>query len=98
MKLFFPNETLPDENLISNLPPGVKPSFDNPNPLWRFDEKTGKRYVVPKCLPGGNFPTGWHSCILSVVADPNDPLHDYDSGTITLKVQGQGFGDPRYIG
>ena len=57
VKLFFPNETLPDENLITNLPPGVKPSFDNPNPLWRFDEKTGKRFVVPKCLrrqlPGG---------------------------------------------
>jgi len=98
VKLFFPNETLPDEKLISNLPPHAVPSFDNPNPLWRLDEKTGARYVVPMCLPGGNFPKGWHSCILSVLAAPNDPAHDYDSGTITLKVQGQGFGDPRYIG
>jgi hypothetical protein len=98
VKLFFPNETLPDEALISNLPPNAVPSFDNPNPLWRYDDKTGKRYVVPKCLAGGGFPAGWHSCILSVVADPNDPAHDYDSGTITLKIQGQGFGDPRFLG
>jgi hypothetical protein len=98
VKLFFPNETLPDEQLISNLPPGARPSFDNPHPLWRLDDKTGARYVVPKCLPGNEFPKGWHSCIISVLADPNDPGHDYDSGTITLKVQGMGFGDPRYIG
>jgi hypothetical protein len=98
VKLFFPNETLPDEQLISNLPPGVKPSFDNPHPLWRLDDKTGARYVVPKCLANGDFPKGWHSCIISVLADPNDPGHDFDSGTITLKVQGMGFGDPRYIG
>jgi hypothetical protein len=98
VKLFFPNETLPDEQLITNLPPGVKPSFDNPHPLWRLDDRTGARYVVPKCLAGGEFPKGWHSCIVSVVPDPNDPGHDYDSGTITLKVQGMGFGDPRFIG
>jgi hypothetical protein len=98
VKLFFPNETLPDERWISNLPPGVKPSFDNPHPLWRLDDKTGRLHVVPKCLPGGAFPKGWHSCVLSVVAAANDPAHDYDSGTITLKVQGTGFGDPKYIG
>ena len=98
VKLFFPNETLPDEQWISNLPAGSVPSFDNPHPLWRLDDKTGARYVVPKCLAGGEFPKGWHSCIISVLADPNDPGHDWDSGTITLKVQGMGFGDPRYIG
>jgi hypothetical protein len=98
VKLFFPNETLPDEQLISNLPPGVKPSFDNPHPLWRYDDKTGALYVVPKCLAGGEFPKGWHSCIISVLADPNDPGHDWDSGTITLKVQGMGFGDPKFQG
>lgn len=98
VKLFFPNETLPDEALISNLPPGARPSFDNPNPLWRIDDKTGALFVVPKCKPGPTFPKGWHSCIISVLADPNDPAHDYDSGTITLLVQGMGFGDPRYIG
>src|SRR5262249_8800989 len=98
VKLFFPNETLPDEQWISNLPPGAKPRFDNPPPLWRLDDKTGKRFVVPKCLPGPSFPKGWHSCVISVIADPNDPFHDYDSGTITLLVQGLGFGDPRFIG
>jgi hypothetical protein len=98
VKLFFPNETLPDEQWISNLPPGQKPSFDNPHPLWRVDDKTGALYPVPKCLAGGAFPKGWHSCVLSVLTDPNDPGHDWDSGTITLKVQGQGFGDPHYIG
>jgi len=98
VKLFFPNETLPDENLISNLPPNAVPSFDNPHPLWRIDDKTGALFVVPKCKPGPTFPKGWHSCIISVLADPNDPAHDYDSGTITLKIQGQGFGDPRFIG
>ena len=98
VKLFFPNETLPDEGLISNVAPGEKPSLDNPNPLWRLDDKTGKRFVVPRCLPGPTFPAGWHSCIISVLADPNDPAHDYDSGTITLLVQGTGFGDPRFIG
>jgi hypothetical protein len=98
VKLYFPNETLPDEKWLSNLPPNTVPSFDNPHPLWRLDDKTGARYVVPKCLPGGEFPKGWHSCVLSVVAAPNDPGHDFDSGTITLKVQGMGFGDPKYIG
>jgi hypothetical protein len=98
VKLFFPNETLPDEKWIANLAPNAVPSFDNPHPLWLLNEQTGKRYVVPKCLAGGEFPKGWHSCVLSVLADPNDPAHDYDSGTITLKVQGMGFGDPRYIG
>jgi hypothetical protein len=98
VKLFFPNETLPDEQWISNLPAGVRPSFDNPHPLWRLDDKTGALHVVPKCLAGGEFPEGWRSCVLSVIADPNDPAHDYDSGTITLRVQGVGFGDPRYIG
>jgi hypothetical protein len=98
VKLFFPNETLPDEQWISNLPAGVRPSFDNPHPLWRLDDKTGALHVVPKCLASGEFPKGWRSCVLSVIADPNDPAHDYDSGTITLRVQGVGFGDPRYIG
>jgi hypothetical protein len=98
VKLFFPNETLPDEKWIDNLPANAVPSFDNPNPLWRIDDKTGARYVVPHCKPGGVFPPGWHSCVFSVIADPNDPLHDYDSGTITLLVQGNGLGDPRYIG
>jgi hypothetical protein len=98
VKLFFPNETLPDEALISNVTPGERPSFDNPNPLWRLDDRTGARHVVPKCLSGPTFPQGWHSCIISVLADPNDPSHDYDSGTITLLVQGLGFGDPRFIG
>jgi hypothetical protein len=94
--LKFPNETLPDEGLIV-LPPGVHPSFDNPNPLWRLDDN-GKRFVVPRCKPGPAFPPGWHSCVISVVADPKDPAHDYDSGTVTLLVQGSGFGDPHYIG
>jgi len=58
VKLYFPNETLPDEQLISNLPPGARPSFDNPHPLWRFDDKTGARFVVPKCPGGGGFPRG----------------------------------------
>lgn len=98
VKLFFPNETLPDEKWISNLPAGVKPSFDNPHPLWRLDDKTGALYEVPKCPAGSGFPKGWRSCVLSVIADPNDPGHDWDSGTITLRVQGAGFGDPRYIG
>jgi hypothetical protein len=98
VKLFFPNETLPDEQWISNLAPGARPSFDNPHPLWKLDDRTGRRHVVPKCLAGGAFPKGWHSCVLNVVAAANDPAHDYDSGTITLKVQGTGFGDPKYIG
>ena len=98
LKLFFPNETLPDEKWIDNLPAGAVPSFDNPNPLWRIDDRTGARYVVPHCRPGGVFPPGWHSCVLKVIADPNDPAHDYDSGTITLLVQGNGLGDPKFIG
>ena len=96
--LTFPNETLPDEALIGGLPPGVRPSFDNPNPLWRLDDRTGRRFVVPMCKPGPTFPPGWRSCVVKVVPNPNDPAHDYDSGTITLLLQGSGFGDPHYIG
>ncbi len=98
VKLYFPNETLPDEAWLSNVKPGETPSFDNPNPLWTLDERTGSRHIVPKCLPGPTFPQGWRSCVISVLADPNDPTRDYDSGTITLLVQGTGFGDPRFIG
>ncbi len=97
VKLTFANETLPDEAMIDNLPPNARPSFDNPNPLWRVDLKDpSKKYVVPRCKPGPTFPQGWRSCIISVVA--SDTNGDFDQGTITLLVQGAGFGDPRYIG
>jgi hypothetical protein len=98
VKLTFPDKTLPDENLISNLPAGAHPSFRNPNPLWKINPVTGVRTVVPKCRPGPAFPAGWHACIVKVTAEGLDPLHDYDAGTITLLVQGTGFGDPRFVG
>jgi hypothetical protein len=98
VKLYFPNETLPDEAWIDNLPAGAKPSFDNPNPLWRIDEKTGALHVVPRCKAGGTLPAGWQACVLRVEVDPTDPARDWDSGTITLRVQGNGLGDPRFIG
>ena len=96
VKLTFPDETLPDEKMIDNLPAGAVPSFQNPDPLWRLDSKTGKRYVVPRCRRGGRFPQGWRSCIVSVQSTDTDG--DYDTGTITLRVQGAGFGDPAYVG
>jgi hypothetical protein len=96
VKLTFPNETLPDEKMIDNLPAGARPALDNPNPLWIFYPKTGKRFVVPRCNPGPTFPQGWHSCILKVIA--TDIHGDFDQGYITLLVQGSGFGDPRYLG
>jgi hypothetical protein len=99
VKLVFANETLPDEGLIDNLPPGKKPSFDNPNPLWRLDPANPNvRYVVPKCKPGPAFPPGWRSCIIHVHAVDIGPGEDTDQGWITLLVQGAGFGDPRYVG
>jgi hypothetical protein len=97
VKLVFPNEKLPDEKLVTSTPNGIRPSFDNPDPLWRVDND-GKRFVVPLCKPGNKFPAGWHSCIVSVIVNPNDPGHDWDSGTITLLVQGTGFGDPKFQG
>ena len=96
VKLTFPDETLPDEKLIDNLPAGAVPSYQNPDPLWRLDQKTGRRYVVPRCRPGPRFPQGWRSCIVSVRSLDTDG--DYDTGTITLLVQGAGFGDPAYVG
>ena len=96
VKLTFPDETLPDEKMIDNLSPGAVPSYQNPDPLWRLDQKTGKRYVVPRCRPGPSFPQGWHSCIVSV--ESLDADGDDDTGTITLLVQGSGFGDPAYVG
>ena len=43
---------------------------------------------------------GYRKMRLDTVAPvmPNAVGHDYDSGTITLRVQGAGFGDPKYIG
>ena len=50
VKLTFANETLPDERLISNIPPGRTPSYDNPNPLWELDGAApGGRKIVPVC-------------------------------------------------
>ena len=97
LKLTFANETLPDENLIDDLLPGTHPSFDNPNPLWRIDPNDpNRKFVVPKCLSGPAFPSGWHSCILHVHAI--DTTGDDDQGWITLMIQGTGFGDPRFVG
>jgi uncharacterized repeat protein (TIGR01451 family) len=99
VKLTFKDETLPDENMIDNLPAGAHPSFHNPNPLWVVDEANPDiRYVVPRCKPGPTFPPGWRSCIVSVLAIDPDQYHDFDAGTITLLVQGKGFGDPRFNG
>jgi hypothetical protein len=100
VKLTFPNETLPDEKWEDDIPPGRTPSFDNPNPLWLVNRKTGKLSVVPKCLAGEKLPAGWHSCVLQVHA--TDVCcgfrADLDQGWIKLRVQGAGFGDPRYVG
>ena len=97
VKLTFANETLPDERLISNIPPGRTPSFDNPNPLWELDGAApGGRKIVPVCKPGPTLPAGWDSCIVKVFAV--DPYGDLDQGYITLLVQGSGFGDPRWAG
>jgi hypothetical protein len=98
LELTFPDDKLPDEEWISNLPPGTHLRLDNPNPLWTFLGKTpSTKAVVPRCLEGPRLPRGWHSCVVSVIA--NDPVdNDYDAGTINLLVQGGGFGDPRYIG
>jgi hypothetical protein len=100
VKLTFPNETLPDEKWEDDIPAGRQPSFDNPNPLWRLDTKSGRLYIVPRCLPGEQFPAGWHSCVLQVHATDvsGGPSDDLDQGWIKLLVQGSGFGDPRYLG
>jgi hypothetical protein len=98
VKLTFANETLPDEKWIDNVPAGRHPAFDNPNPLWLWFPSGAKR-VVPRCIKsaaGPTFPTGWNSCVIKVIA--TDPYGDLDQGYITLLVQGQGFGDPRYLG
>ena len=42
MKLTFANETLPDENMIDNVPAGRHPSMENPNPLWIYYPDTGE--------------------------------------------------------
>lgn len=94
--LRFPDEKLPDEQLISNLPPGRTASFDNPDPLWVLNPATGARRVVPACPSGPRLPVGWQSCVANV--RQNDPDGDSDAGTITLLVRGEGFGDPRYVG
>ena len=93
--LRFPDENLPDENLIHNLPPGAVPRFDNPDPLWVIDPAHAKR-IVPLCKGGPRLPVGWQSCVARVLA--NDPDSDGDAGTITLLVRGAGFGDPKYVG
>jgi hypothetical protein len=100
VKLTFANETLPDESMIDNIPTGRHPSMDNPNPLWIYYPDTGKKFVVPRCNAGNQFPQGWHSCILKVIATDtgHGPNDDFDQGYITLLVQGAGFGDPRYLG
>jgi hypothetical protein len=100
VKLTFANETLPDENMIDNVPAGKHPSMENPNPLWIYYPDTGKRFVVPRCNAGPTFPQGWRSCILKVIATDtgNGPSDDLDQGYITLYVQGAEFGDPRYLG
>ncbi len=106
VKLTFANETLPDEKWIDDVVPGTKPPFDNPNPLWMLDAKApGGKRVVPQCMPGPAFPTGWLTCVIQVHAidvptgaGATNPDNDYDQGWIKLLVQGTGFGDPRYIG
>jgi hypothetical protein len=95
--LTFPNETLPDEQLIDNLPPGAVPSLKNPDPLWVVSPTDPSlRRIVPLCPGGPKLPGGWQSCIVSVHS--NDLDGGYDAGTITLLVRGSGFGDPRYVG
>ena len=86
--------------MIDNVPAGRHPSMDNPNPLWIYYPDTGKKFVVPRCNAGNQFPQGWRSCILKVIATDtgNGPNDDLDQGYITLLVQGAGFGDPRYLG
>jgi hypothetical protein len=101
VKLTFANETLPDEKLIANLPPGRTPAFDNPNPLWVLDAKApGGKRVVPVCKPGPTLPAGQNTCVIKVIATDTGtgPADDFDQGYITLLVQGSGFGDPRYVG
>ncbi len=95
--LRFPDETLPDERLISNLPPHTVPNVDNNrDPLWVINPLDAHhRTIVPAC-PEGRLPLGWQSCILGV--RQSDVDGDADTGTITLLVRGAGFGDPRYVG
>ncbi len=93
--LRFPDETLPDESLIDNLPAYKVASFDNPDPLWVLEPGNARR-VVPPCPTGPKLPVGWQSCVASVSA--SDPDNDSDAGTITLLVRGAGFGDPRFVG
>ncbi len=88
--------TFPDEHL-----PG---SGDNTNPLSEIDPVTHGLTPVPHCassLDAWTIPTGSDSCYFAV--DPSDSEEDggdgdADGGTISLLVQGTGFGDPRYIG
>ena len=96
--LRFPDELLPDEYLIKNLPAGERPSFQNPDPLWRVNPANpgARRTVVPPCAPGPRLPVGWQSCVAYVIASDADG--DGDTGTVTLLVRGAGFGDPAYVG
>jgi hypothetical protein len=73
----------------------------NPNPLRELsntmDPNLATSIVVPACQNGGKtIPSGFDACIIGTV--PDDPDGDADAGVITLRVQGSGFGDPRFVG
>jgi hypothetical protein len=72
----------------------------NPNQLREIPDPTNLNpatfFVVPRCQSGNVIPAGFDSCVVGVF--PQDPDGDADAGIITLRVQGTGLGDPRYVG
>jgi len=97
--LTFQDEWLP---WPSGLNPPAGRDFDAPAQLLEYPNypDTSTSVVVPICLNHATSPTipsGSDSCIVSVDGS-SDPDEDFDSGTLTLLVQGSGTGDPGYVG
>ena len=88
---------LPAAPIISNLG-GKTASNDNPNYLQELGpgESVSGEHTVCGCDTGPTIPAGQDSCITNVTSADDD--NDFDAGTITLLVQGNGLGDPAYVG
>ena len=97
--LTFPEEWLP---WPSGLNPPVGRDSGAPAQLIEYPNypDTTTSVVVPVCLNNATspmIPSGSDSCIVSVDAS-TDPDGDDDAGRLALLVQGNGRGDPGYVG
>ena len=114
VELTFPDEKLPWPTYLPDQPmwpAGVNPPAgrdpEAPTQLVEYPNyphDLNGSFSVPWCdnpnTTAATLPSGYTSCIKSVVPSIPEPSEnaDYDAGTLTLLVQGSGTGDPGYAG